>query len=76
MAVSALAAGQVALLHHVPLLVEPEVRAVATGLFILMFPLGMAIGSALVAGLISLLGLSAAVGAAAVLPRGRGCRSR
>ena len=68
MAVSALAGGQVALLHRVPLLVEPDMRAVATGLFILMFLLGMAVGSALVAGLISPLGLSTAVGAAAVLP--------
>lgn len=40
----------------------------ATGLFILMFLLGGAVGSALVAGLIAPLGLSAAVVCAAILP--------
>jgi len=68
MAVSALAAGQVALIHRVPLLVEPDVRAVAIGLFILMFLLGGAVGSGLVAGLVTPLGLSAAVACAAALP--------
>lgn len=68
MTVSAFAAGQVALLSRVPQIVEPRVRAVATGLFILMLLVGGAIGSALIAALISPLGLSTAVATVAVLP--------
>lgn len=68
MALSAFAGGQVALLDRVPHLVKPDVRAVATGLFILMFLLGGAVGSALVAGLIAPLGLPAALACAAAFP--------
>lgn len=68
MAVSGFAAGQVALVNRVSVLAREDVRAVATGLLVLMFLLGGAIGSALVAGLIGSLGLAGAVGSAAVLP--------
>lgn len=68
MTVCGFAAGQVALLDRVPQIVDPQIRAVATGLFILMFLLGGAIGSALIAALISPLGLPTAVGTVAALP--------
>ncbi len=68
MTVSAFAAGQVTLLARVPQIVEPQVRAVATGLFVLMLLLGGAIGSALIAALISPLGLSTAIATVAALP--------
>ncbi|MEA2401684.1 MAG: hypothetical protein QOK00_2087 [Thermoleophilaceae bacterium] len=62
------AAGQVALVDRVPLMVDPEVRSIATGVFILVFLVGGAMGSAAVAGLSEPLGLAGAVGSVAALP--------
>jgi MFS family permease len=59
---------QVALVDRVPLVLEPEVRSIATGVFILVFLIGGAIGSAAVAGLTEPLGLAGAVACVAALP--------
>lgn len=59
---------QVALVDRVPLVVEPEVRNIATGVFILVFLIGGAMGTAAVAGLTEPLGLAGAVACVAALP--------
>ena len=59
---------QVALVDRVPLVLDPEVRSIATGVFILIFLIGGALGSAAVAGLTDPLGLAGAVACVAVLP--------
>jgi len=59
---------QVALVDRVPLVLEPEVRSIATGVFILIFLVGGAVGSAAVAGLTDPLGLAGAVACVAALP--------
>jgi MFS family permease len=61
-------AAQVALVDRVPLVLDPEVRSIATGVFILVFLIGGAMGSAAVAGLTDPLGLAGAVAAVAALP--------
>jgi MFS family permease len=61
-------AAQVALVDRVPLVLEPEVRSIATGVFILVFLIGGAMGPAAVAGLTDPLGLAGAVAAVGVLP--------
>ena len=62
------AAGQVALLDAIPLLVPVESQGLALGLFNLVFFTGGAVGSALVGGLGDALGLPGAIACAAVLP--------
>ena len=59
---------QVALVDRVPLVLAPEVRSIATGVFILVFLIGGAIGSAAVAGLTDPFGLAGAVACVAALP--------
>jgi MFS family permease len=59
---------QVALLDRVPLVVEPEFRSIATGVFILVFLIGGAMGPAAVAGLTEPFGLAGAVACVAALP--------
>jgi MFS family permease len=59
---------QVALVDRVPLVLEPEVRSIATGVFILVFLIGGALGSAAVAGLTEPFGLGTAVACVAALP--------
>jgi MFS family permease len=59
---------QVALVDRVPLVLEPDVRSIATGVFILIFLIGGALGSAAVAGLTEPFGLAGAVAAVAALP--------
>ena len=59
---------QVALVDRVPLVLEPEVRSIATGVFILVFLIGGALGTAAVAGLTEPFGLSGAVACVAALP--------
>lgn len=59
---------QVALVDRVPLVLEPEVRSIATGVFILVFLIGGALGTAVVAGLTEPLGLAGAVACVAALP--------
>jgi MFS family permease len=59
---------QVALVDRVPLVLEPEVRSIATGVFILVFLIGGAMGTAAVAGLTEPLGLAGAVACVAALP--------
>jgi hypothetical protein len=59
---------QVALVDRVPLVLDPDVRSIATGVFILIFLIGGAIGSAAVAGLSDPLGLAGALTSVAVLP--------
>jgi MFS family permease len=59
---------QVALVDRVPLVLEPNVRSIATGVFILVFLIGGAMGSAAVAGLTEPFGLSGAVACVAALP--------
>ena len=49
---------QVALVDRVPLVLEPEVRSIATGVFILVFLIGGAMGTAAVAGLTEPFGLA------------------
>jgi predicted MFS family arabinose efflux permease len=61
-------AAQVALVDRVPLEVDAEVRNIATGVFILVFLIGGAMGSAAVAGLTEPFGLSGAVACVAALP--------
>jgi len=51
---------QVALVDRVPLVLEPDVRSIATGVFILVFLIGGAMGTAAVAGLTDPLGLAGA----------------
>jgi MFS family permease len=68
MTVSGFMSAQVALVDRVPLVLDPDVRSIATGVFILMLLIGGAIGSAAVAGLSEPLGLAGAVAAAAALP--------
>jgi hypothetical protein len=58
----------VALFDRVPLGLEPEVRSIATGVFILVFLIGGAMGSAAVAGLTEPFGLAGAVACVAALP--------
>jgi MFS family permease len=59
---------QVALVDRVPLSVEPSVRSIATGVFMLVFLVGGAMGTATVAGLSDPLGLGDALACAALLP--------
>jgi MFS family permease len=59
---------QVALVDRVPLVLEPDVRSIATGVFILIFLIGGAVGTAAVAGLTEPLGLAGAVACVAALP--------
>ena len=59
---------QVALVDRVPLVLDPEVRSIATGVFILVFLIGGAMGSAAVAGLTEPFGLAGAVACVAALP--------
>ena len=59
---------QVALVDRVPLVLEPEVRSIATGVFILVLLIGGALGTAAVAGLTEPFGLSGAVACVAALP--------
>ena len=59
---------QVALVDRVPLVLEPDVRSIATGVFILVFLIGGAMGTAAVAGLTDPLGLAGAVACVAALP--------
>jgi hypothetical protein len=59
---------QVALVDRVPLVLGAEVRSIATGVFILVFLIGGAIGSAAVAGLTDPFGLAGAVACVAALP--------
>lgn len=61
-------AAQVALVDRVPLVLGPEVRSIATGVFILVFLIGGAVGPASVAGLTDPLGLAGAVACVAALP--------
>ena len=61
-------AAQVVLVDRVPLVLAPEVRSIATGVFILVFLIGGAIGTAMVAGLTDPLGLAGAVACVAALP--------
>jgi MFS family permease len=61
-------AAQVVLVDRVPLVLAPEVRSIATGVFILVFLIGGAVGTALVAGLTDPLGLAGAVAFVAALP--------
>jgi MFS family permease len=68
MALAGFMSAQVALVDRVPLMVEHEVRSIATGVFILIFLIGGAMGSAAVAGLTDPLGLAGAVAAVAALP--------
>jgi MFS family permease len=59
---------QVALVDRVPLVLDPEVRSIATGVFILIFLIGGAIGSAAVAGLSDPFGLAGALASVSALP--------
>jgi MFS family permease len=59
---------QVVLVDRVPLVLAPEVRSIATGVFILVFLIGGAVGTAIVAGLTEPLGLAGAVAFVAALP--------
>jgi MFS family permease len=59
---------QVALVDRVPLMVDAEVRSIATGVFILTLLIGGAVGSAAVAGLTEPFGLGGAVACVAALP--------
>jgi DHA2 family metal-tetracycline-proton antiporter-like MFS transporter len=68
MALTGFMSAQVALVDRVPLMVDPEVRSIATGVFILIFLIGGAVGTAAVAGLTEPLGLAGAVAAVAALP--------
>jgi len=61
-------AAQVVLVDRVPLVLGPEVRSIATGVFILVFLIGGAVGTAAVAGLTDPFGLPGAVACVAVLP--------
>jgi DHA2 family metal-tetracycline-proton antiporter-like MFS transporter len=61
-------AAQVILVNRVPLVLAPEVRSIATGVFILVFLIGGAVGTASVAGLTDPLGLAGAVACVAALP--------
>jgi MFS family permease len=61
-------AAQVALVDRVPLVLGAEVRSIATGVFILVFLIGGALGPAAVAGLTEPFGLSGAVACVAALP--------
>lgn len=61
-------AAQVVLVDRVPLVLAPAVRSIATGVFILVFLIGGAVGTALVAGLTDPLGLAGAVAFVAALP--------
>jgi predicted MFS family arabinose efflux permease len=61
-------AAQVILVDRVPLVLAPAVRSIATGVFILVFLIGGAIGTAIVAGLTDPLGLAGAVACVAALP--------
>jgi hypothetical protein len=68
MTISGFMSAQVALVDRVPLMVDAEVRSLATGVFILTLLIGGAVGSAAVAGLTEPLGLSGAVACVAALP--------
>ncbi|MDO9408886.1 MFS transporter, partial [Patulibacter sp.] len=61
-------ASQGGLVAHVPLALPAELRSVATGIFQLAALVGGALGSAVVAGLSSPIGLGAAVACIAVVP--------
>jgi MFS family permease len=68
MTISGFMSAQVALVDRVPLMVDAEVRSLATGVFILTLLIGGAVGSAAVAGLTEPFGLSGAVACVAALP--------
>jgi MFS family permease len=68
MALIGFMSAQVALVDRVPLMVEPEVRSLATGVFILFLLIGGAAGPAAVAGLTEPFGLAGAVACVAALP--------
>lgn len=68
LAVSGFTASQVALLDAGPALVPDEVRSTATGLLVLMFLLGGAMGSAATAGLATTVSLPAATAWLVLLP--------
>jgi MFS family permease len=68
MALAGFMSAQVALVDRVPLMVEPEVRSLATGVFILFLLIGGAAGPAAVAGLTEPFGLAGAVACVAALP--------
>jgi MFS family permease len=68
MSIMGFMSAQVALVDRVPLVVDADVRSIATGVFILFLLIGGAIGSAAIAGLTEPLGLAAAVAWVALLP--------
>jgi MFS family permease len=68
MSIAGFMAAQVALVDRVPLVLAPEVRSIATGVFILVFLIGGAMGPAAVAGLTDPLGLAGAVAAVGAMP--------
>jgi MFS family permease len=68
MTIAGFMSAQVALVDRIPLTLEPEVRSIATGLFITIFLIGGAMGPAAVAGLTEPFGLAGAVAAVAALP--------
>ena len=68
MTITGFMSAQVALVERIPLTLEPEVRSIATGLFIMVFLIGGAMGPAAVAGLTDPFGLAGAVAAVAALP--------
>jgi MFS family permease len=68
MTISGFMSAQVALVDRVPLMVDAEVRSIATGVFILTLLIGGAAGPAAVAGLTEPFGLSGAVACVAALP--------
>jgi predicted MFS family arabinose efflux permease len=68
MTIAGFMSAQVALVDRIPLTLEPEVRSIATGLFITIFLIGGAMGPAAVAGLTDPFGLAGAVAAVAALP--------
>ncbi len=68
MTIAGFMSAQVALVERIPLTLEPEVRSIATGLFITIFLIGGAMGPAAVAGLTDPFGLAGAVAAVAALP--------
>jgi MFS family permease len=68
MTIAGFMSAQVALVERIPLTLDPEVRSIATGLFIMVFLIGGAMGPAAVAGLTDPFGLAGAVAAVAALP--------
>lgn len=68
MTIAGFMSAQVALVDRIPLVLEPEVRSIGTGVFITIFLIGGAMGPAAVAGLTDPFGLAGAVAAVAALP--------